>query len=81
MALSLSDADRGLLASTLLREDEPLTADLLEEALQALRRRHLERQRTQLRTQIAEAERKSDAQALTRLMQEKVKLDRALALH
>jgi DNA primase len=80
MALPLSDSDRRLLASTLLREDEPLTADLLEEALEALRRRHLEGQRRQLRTQIAEAERKNDAQALARLMQEKVKLDRALAL-
>jgi len=80
MALPLSDSDRRLLASTLLREDEPLSAELLEEALEALRRRHLERQRTQLRNQIAEAERKNDAQALTRLMQEKVKLDRALAL-
>ena len=80
MALSLSEADRALLASTLLREDEPLTAELLEEALQALRRRHLERQRAQLRGQIAEAERKNDALALTRLMQEKVKLDRALAI-
>jgi DNA primase len=80
MALPLSEADRSLLASTLLREEEPLTAELLEEALEALRRRHLEGQRRQLRTQIAEAERKNDAQALTRLMQEKVKLDRALAL-
>ena len=80
MNLPLSDADRALLASTLLREDEPLTAELLEEALQALRRRHLEHQRFHLRSQIAEAERKNDAQALNRLMQEKVKLDRALAL-
>jgi len=80
IALPLSDSDRRLLASTLLREDEPLTPDLLEEALQALRRRHLERQRLQLRTQIAEAERKNDAQALARLMQEKVELDRALAI-
>jgi DNA primase len=81
MALPLSDSDRALLAATLLREDEPLTAELLEEALEALRRRHLEGQRRQLRSQIAEAERKNDAQALTRLMQEKVKLDRALAVH
>lgn len=80
MSLPLSDSDRRLLASTLLREDEPLSAELLEEALEALRRRHLEGQRTQLRNQIAEAERKNDAQALARLMQEKVKLDRALAL-
>ena len=80
MDLPLSETDRALLASTLLREDEPLTADLLEEALHALRRRHLEHQRLHLRSQIAEAERKNDAQALTRLMQEKVKLDRALAL-
>ena len=80
MSLPLSDSDRRLLASTLLREDEPLSAELLEEALEALRRRHLEGQRTQLRNQIAEAERRNDAQALTRLMQEKVKLDRALAL-
>jgi hypothetical protein len=80
MALPLSDSDRRLLASTLLREDEPLSAELLEEALEALRRRHLESQRRRLRTQIAEAERTNDAQALARLMQEKVKLDRALAL-
>ncbi len=80
MALPLSDSDRRLLASTLLREDEPLTAELLEEAMEALRRRHLESQRRRLRTQIAEAERTNDAQALARLMQEKVKLDRALAL-
>ena len=80
MDLPLSDAARALLASTLLREDEPLTAELLEEALHALRRRHLEHQRLHLRTQIAEAERKNDGQALNRLMQEKVKLDRALAL-
>jgi len=80
MALPLSDSDRRLLASTLLRDDPALTAELLEEALEALRRRHLERQRAQLRNQIAEAERKNDAQALARLIQEKVKLDRALAL-
>jgi DNA primase len=80
MALELPDSDLRLLASTLLREEEPLTAELLEEALEALRRHHLERQRSQLRSQIAEAERKNDAQALARLMQEKVKLDRALSL-
>lgn len=78
MALPLSDSDRGLLASTLLREEEPLTADLLEAALGALRRLHLERLRLKLQTQIAEAERKNDAEALARLTQEKGEINRAL---
>jgi len=81
MALPLSEADRRLLAATLIRDQEELTAELLEEALVALRRRHLERQQRQVKLQIAEAERRKDAAALERLVQEKISIDRALAAH
>ncbi|HSA93147.1 MAG TPA: toprim domain-containing protein, partial [Terriglobales bacterium] len=81
LTLPLSDSDRSLLAAVLMDEREELTSDLLEGAIEALRRRHLERRRRQLKTEIADAERRSDSAALTRLLQEKVDIDRVLATH
>ena len=77
--LPLNDSDRKLLASTLMHEEEELTSELLENALGALRRRHLERQQQEVKHQIAQAERQNDAAALTRLVQEKLRIDRELA--
>ena len=79
MQLPLNESDRKLLASTLMHEDEELTAELLENALAALRRRHLERQQQEVKHQIAQAERQHDAAALSRLVQEKLRIDRELA--
>ncbi len=81
MALPLSDPDRSVLATTLMQEDEELTMELVEEALAALRRRRLERQQQEVKRQIADAERRSDAGMLTRLVQEKLRIDRELATH
>jgi len=81
MSLPLSDFDRQRLAALLMQEDEPLTLELLEGAFAALRRRHLERQQQQVKVRILEAERRSDGPALAELVQEKLRIDRALAAH
>jgi DNA primase len=80
MALPLSDADRQWLAKIVMREDDPLTADLLAGALNALRhRRQISQREGEIKRGIVEAERKNDVAALLRLKQEKLELDRKLA--
>jgi DNA primase len=81
MSLAISDSDRRLLASVLLDENEELTLDLLERALGALRKRQLEHRQQQIRAEITAAERRSDTSAITQLLQEKLRIDRALASH
>jgi DNA primase len=80
MALPLSDADRQRLAKIVMREDDPLTADLLAGALNALRhRRQISQREGEIKRGIVEAERRNDVAALLRLKQEKLELDRKLA--
>jgi DNA primase len=67
------------LAGILMREDEELTLELVTGALEALRRRGLERRQREIRSQIADAERKQDNATLAALMNEKLRIDRALA--
>jgi DNA primase len=78
MTLPLSEEDRALLMSVLMKDHEPLTAELLHGAIGALRRRQLEHRQRELRRQIAEAARGTDPLAVARLMQEKQEVDRAL---
>jgi len=78
-SLPLSDSDRAMLAGILMNESEALTPALVERALNAVRRQQLERRQRALKSQIAEAERQHDQASLTRLMQEKINVDRALA--
>jgi DNA primase len=79
MSLPLGDAERRLLASILMKEQEELTPELLEGAVEALRRRRLQGRQRQIKAQIAEAERRQDSAALARLVREKLDVDRALA--
>jgi hypothetical protein len=80
MELPLSDADRQRLAKIVMQEDEPLTAELLEGALKALRHRsQLSQREVEIKRGIVEAERRNDIAALLRLKQEKLELDRKLA--
>src|SRR4051794_9934498 len=80
MALPLSDAERQRLAKIVMREDDPLTGDLLAGALNALRhRRQISQREGEIKRGIVEAERKNDVAALLRLKQEKLELDRKLA--
>jgi len=81
MALPLSDSDRRTLSAILMKEDEPLTLELLEGAFAALRRWHLEREQQQVKSRILEAERRNDSSALAQLVQEKLRIDRELATH
>jgi DNA primase len=78
MSLPLSDSDRRLVAETLMHEDEELTPELVESTIAVLRRRVLERRQREIKSRIAEAERKQDAAALSLLLKEKVDLDRQL---
>jgi DNA primase len=79
MQLPMSEGDRRLLASVLMSEHEELTAELLEEAVSALRRRQLEHRQRVIKTLIANAEHSKDLPTLTKLVQEKQEIDRALA--
>jgi DNA primase len=78
MSLALSDSDRAHLAEALMREDEEITAELLESALEALGRRKAEARLRELKEQIADAERKNDSTRMMKLIQEKLELDRQL---
>jgi DNA primase len=71
-------AQRALLAETLLGESRPPEEDEVESALQELQERGMESQLRNLRTQIAEAERRGDYAELAVLTQQKLELDRAL---
>jgi len=78
--LPLSDADRDLLARIVMREDDPLTPDLVQGALEALRHRSgLAQREREIKLALLDAERRKDDVALLRLKQEKLELDRKLA--
>jgi hypothetical protein len=80
MSLPVADEDRALLAEIMMRENEPLTTELLAGALEALRhRQHLGQREREIMRGLVEAERSNDAAALLRLKQEKLELDRKLA--
>ncbi len=78
MSLELPDTDRSLLAEALMKEDEEITAELLESSIEALRRRKLEVRLRELKDQIADAERKNDFVRMKQLIDEKLELDRQL---
>jgi DNA primase len=78
-SVRLETEQRNLLASILMREDEELTPELLDRSLAALRRRSLERRQRDIKSQIADAERRQDAGLLASLVQEKLRIDRQLA--
>jgi hypothetical protein len=78
MSLPLSDSHRRLVAEILLDDAEELAPELVDGAINALRRHGLERRQRQVRAQIVEAERRQDASELGRLLRQKVEIDRAL---
>jgi DNA primase len=80
MSLPLEEADRQMLASIIMREEEPLTEELLEGALNALRHRaQIGQREREIKRRIVEAERSNDVASLLRLKQEKLELDRRMA--
>jgi DNA primase len=77
MDIPLSDGDRQLLASILLKDDEDLTAEKIEGATRALRRVQIRRRLEQIQKQL-EAFRSTDGRQLRELMDEKLRLKRIL---
>ncbi len=72
------EAQRALLAETLLAETRPPEESEVQSAIQEIHERAIERRQRDLRTLIAEAERRGDQAELTILTQQKLELDRAL---
>jgi hypothetical protein len=80
MSLPLEEPERKLLAAAVMKEDEPLTPELLEGALEGLRHRiQIYRREREIKRGIVEAEKRNDLPALLKLKQEKLELDRKLA--
>jgi DNA primase len=77
MSLPLSDSERSLLASILMKEAEELTADRLEGAVKALRRMHLRRKLEGVQQELA-GKRNQEPGRMQSLLEEKIRLKRAL---
>ncbi len=77
MEMARSDNERALLAAVLMKEDEDLTAEKLEGAVRALRRVHIRRRLEQIQ-RLMESARALDSAQLKSLMDEKLRLKRAL---
>jgi DNA primase len=77
MDLSLSDSDRGLLATILIKHDEELTADKVDGAARALRRLQIKRRLEQIQRQL-ESMRAPDPGQIKALMDEKIRLKKTL---
>ena len=75
--LPLSDSDRRILASVLLKDAEELTADRVDGAVRALKRIHIRRRLDHVQRELQSPGGKDPAQ-LQALLQEKVRLKRAL---
>jgi len=78
MDLPLPEPDRRVLADVLLKDAEELSADRVEGAIRALRRIHLKRKLDQVQAEIQTATAKQDMNRLQPLLQERVRLKRAL---
>jgi DNA primase len=72
------EAQRALLAETLLAETKPPEENEVQSAIQEIHERAIEHRQRELRTQIAEAERRGDYAELALLTQQKLDLDRTL---
>jgi DNA primase len=72
------EAQRALLAETLLAEVKPPLESEVLSAIQEIKERGIENRQRDLRVLIAEAERRGDFAELTVLTQQKLDLDRTL---
>jgi len=78
LEIPADEGDRRLLASILLKEDEELTADILEAAVRALRRIHLRRRQEQVQRELKAPGLASDKDRLKTLLAELEQVSRAL---
>jgi DNA primase len=78
MELPLSDTDRTRLASILLKDAEELAVDRVDGAIRALKRIHIRRRLDQVQQELQSAQAKADPARLQALLQDRVRLKRAL---
>ena len=78
MDLPLFDTDRPRLASILLKDDEELTVDRVDGAIRALKRIHIRRRLDHIQHELQSSPAKSDPVHMQALLQERVRLKRAL---
>jgi len=78
MDLPHSEADRRRLATVLMEDAEELTADRVEGAVRALKRIHLRRKLDEIQRDLQSPRAKDDPARMQTLLQERVRLKRAL---
>ena len=78
LEIPATEADRRMLASILLKEEEELTAEILEAAVRALRRVHLRRQQEQVQRELKRPGLAADKDRLRQLLSELERISRAL---
>jgi DNA primase len=78
LQIPASESDRRLLATILLKEDEELTAEILEAAVHALRRIHLKREQERVQRELKKPGVAADKDRLKELLSELERISRAL---
>jgi DNA primase len=78
LEIPASEADRRMLASILLKEEEDLTAEILEAAVRALRRVHLRRRQEEVQRELKKPGLAADKDRLRKLLAELERISRAL---
>ena len=78
LAVPATDTDRRMLASILLREEEDLTAEILDAAVRALRRIHLRRDQERVQHELKKPGLAADKDRLRELLAELERISRAL---
>jgi hypothetical protein len=78
LEMPTTETDRRMLASILLKEDEELTAEVLEASVRALRRIHLRRRQEQVQQELKKPGLAADKERLRELLTELERISRAL---
>jgi DNA primase len=78
MEVPATEDDRRLLANILLKEDEELTAEILEAAVRAVRRIHLRRRQAEVQRDLKQPGLAADKDRLRELLAELERISRAL---
>ena len=78
LEIPASESDRRMLAAILLKEEEDLTAEILEAAVRALRRVHLRRRQEEVQRELKKPGLAADKDRLRQLLAELERISRAL---
>ena len=78
MEVPATEADRRMLAAILFKEEEDLTAEVLEAAVRALRRIHLKRRQEEVQRALKQPGLSADNERLRELLSELERISRAL---